>query len=626
MTQLQSLCLLLLIATYSIFLSFMLNLSGEQDILIQMHDSFTREQMLMERLVTRDLQTTYAEFDRQVKINNETMEELHDFKYLPNFSETAKNSLSSIDLLKIIRRRHYTVIEKAVKDLLVEDMIQSINDKTLIKIYEEGVRQGDTAGANYLRFNVMNTIDLITKSGDSIDTYNEMINNEIEVIDNEISKLNNNIQIITIVIGIAAMILFTLASMKQTMKLSKRLQILGQNISSLKDGKLYTSFPEEGEDEISHLGMQMNQFRKTISESISQLKAVSSGNIRVQQELDHQVRDAGEDTGTIEVQSRDITGRMQTLNETVEKSSKSMAGLNSSVQIMNDQVIDQRAMVEESTASVTQMITSIDAVSSITEEKTTVIRDLVEMIKTGEDRMEDNTRSIANITSNVDTISGIADIIKGIADQTNLLAMNAAIEAAHAGDAGKGFSVVSDEIRKLAEAASENSRMITTSINDVIENISRASESSEVSFTAFNRISSEIDLFSRSLTEISGTMYELKSGGTQILSAMESLTQISQVIKDSSGEIIHAGNHQEEMIEELYRASGIVLDNIHSIESRIAGITGSFNEVLSLSGNVGDSAASIERSIEYFQTGEESEEEKSAQPDPEQISDGIERD
>ena len=72
MTQLQSLCLLLLIATYSIFLSFMLNLSGEQDILIQMHDSFTREQMLMERLVTRDLQTTYAEFDRQVKINNET--------------------------------------------------------------------------------------------------------------------------------------------------------------------------------------------------------------------------------------------------------------------------------------------------------------------------------------------------------------------------------------------------------------------------------------------------------------------------------------------------------------------------------------------------------------------------
>ena len=167
---------------------------------------------------------------------------MHDFKYLPNFSETAKNSLSSIDLLKIIRRRHYTVIEKAVKDLLVEDMIQSINDKTLIKIYEEGVRQGDTAGANYLRFNVMNTIDLITKSGDSIDTYNEMINNEIEVIDNEISKLNNNIQIITIVIGIAAMILFTLASMKQTMKLSKRLQILGQNISSLKDGKLYTSF------------------------------------------------------------------------------------------------------------------------------------------------------------------------------------------------------------------------------------------------------------------------------------------------------------------------------------------------------------------------------------------------
>jgi len=125
-------------------------------------------------------------------------------------------------------------------------------------------------------------------------------------------------------------------------------------------------------------------------------------------------------------------------------------------------------------------------------------------------------------------ISNITVMISGVADQTNLLAMNAAIEAAHAGTAGRGFAIVSAEIRKLAESCSQNAKRIEDSIKDMIKTIEKTGRHVDASGLAFQNIARGIDNGGLSMTEISRSTGELNTGSQEILVSVGHLNQITQ--------------------------------------------------------------------------------------------------
>ena len=144
--------------------------------------------------------------------------------------------------------------------------------------------------------------------------------------------------------------------------------------------------------------------------------------------------------------------------------------------------------VEESTASVNEMIASLKNLDKMTNARRESASRLVETAKNGGEKLSNTVEVVRNINNSIGSISDMIKIIDGIAAQTNLLAMNAAIEAAHAGDAGRGFAVVADEIRSLAETTSNNSQEIGSIIRDVMEKIHIAAESSEDTIQAFQDI------------------------------------------------------------------------------------------------------------------------------------------
>ncbi len=159
---------------------------------------------------------------------------------------------------------------------------------------------------------------------------------------------------------------------------------------------------------------------------------------------------------------------------------------------------------------------------------------LFSLTSTSEELIQDTNKTIAGIVEKVSSIEAAIKIINTISSQTNLLAMNAAIEAAHAGDAGRGFAVVAGEIRKLAESSSYNSKMIGQSLKSIVKDIDEVQNSGIKSYENFSMVSTEVGSLVRSLREIDDATEEILNGSREILQAVTDLTAVSSEIEGGS--------------------------------------------------------------------------------------------
>jgi methyl-accepting chemotaxis protein len=152
--------------------------------------------------------------------------------------------------------------------------------------------------------------------------------------------------------------------------------------------------------------------------------------------------------------------------------------------------------------------------------------------------MRGTIQSVEGISKLVDGIAQAIKIISLIAANTNLLSMNAAIEAAHAGDAGRGFAVVADEIRRLSESTRENSMNISRTLKSIIDGITDAAKQSGNTGGRITEMSKEINSFAETMTSLISTFNDLSAQSGEITAALDSLRSQSDTVKTDYGEIL----------------------------------------------------------------------------------------
>ncbi|MCL1992231.1 MAG: methyl-accepting chemotaxis protein [Spirochaetes bacterium] len=220
--------------------------------------------------------------------------------------------------------------------------------------------------------------------------------------------------------------------------------------------------------------------------------------------------------------SRAISG-IETLSAFVEK-------LNSSISSEFEAVGDAASVTEK-------IVSSIKSVSEISVKEQSTITGLIEKTAKGQCSMLETAQAVDDVSKSVDGIVQAIKIISVIAANTKLLAMNAAIESAHAGDAGRGFAVVADEIRRLSESTAENSRNISQTLSDIIGGIAATAKRTGDTGDLIKDVSKEINGFAATVTDLIDTLGKISAESSDITGSLNMLKESSATVKDDYGEM-----------------------------------------------------------------------------------------
>jgi iron only hydrogenase large subunit-like protein/uncharacterized coiled-coil DUF342 family protein len=235
------------------------------------------------------------------------------------------------------------------------------------------------------------------------------------------------------------------------------------------------------------------------------------------------------------------------LTEHISNASGLIDGITETVNQLSESITSQTLSVEESSKKTEKMVDSLKTTSEISRNKQEDIRELIENAARGQESMRETIQSVDGISQSVDGIASAIKIISGIAANTNLLSMNAAIEAAHAGEAGKGFAVVAGEIRRLSESTRENSRNISQTLKSIIDGIAVTSKRSGETDSRINEMSKEIDDFAQTMNNLISTFSELSAESNEITAALDGLKEQNKEVKNAYGQM-------QSVIEKLRKA------------------------------------------------------------------------
>jgi methyl-accepting chemotaxis protein len=239
---------------------------------------------------------------------------------------------------------------------------------------------------------------------------------------------------------------------------------------------------------------------------------------------------------------------------------------------LHDHITVQSDSVSQSSAAIEQMFANIHSVTETLVKNTGNVKSLAESSEAGRTDLQNVSTDIQKIARDSEGLLEINAVMKNISSQTNLLSMNAAIEAAHAGEAGKGFAVVADEIRKLAESAAEQSKTIGSVLKTIKGAIGSIAQSTGVVLKYFELIEEAVKTVSEQEEGIRSAMEEQETGGNNILDAISRLNEVT-------GEVYRASEDMAAECREILRQSGNLEDLTRKIDEEIHEISTASDQI-----------------------------------------------
>jgi tripartite ATP-independent transporter DctP family solute receptor len=294
-------------------------------------------------------------------------------------------------------------------------------------------------------------------------------------------------------------------------------------------------------------------------------RGIGQGLYSVGNELDQEMNKAGNVVKGIAAGADVVNDRVADLSAGIEETSSTIKRILENLDRQNDSIESQAVAVGQTASAVEEMIANSQAISRNTTQMDGAFSELLTALKDGNEKLAEMIQRTAEISRQSDSLQEANEVIASIASQTNLLAMNAAIEAAHAGDSGRGFAVVSQEIRKLAESAAEQTKQIANTITTIRTGIDELDKDSSDTDRAFATVRERVSGLSSLETEIKSAMDEQGVGSRSIMESTGRLRKITDDVRQGSEEMVGGSRAIESEMTRLIQGNTRVIETVKEI-------------------------------------------------------------
>jgi methyl-accepting chemotaxis protein len=587
-------------ASFGLFLAFQLpiqRMEAERSILYDYEAALLNLQVQTNCILTRPTEAQLGVFDEAVKTHDAVFAKLSKITSLPKASKRCADAFSATIALEELYYANVTRVFQMVKDAYraFKPAMDASHMPTLVALKDRGIKEASGL-APYLIMASNERDDAY----DALDMADKKARVLIDSAATEISAARSRVTIFTLIATLLVMAVGVFFVSLLSKSLISSISAIKNTISAMAEGRIGATTDDLGADELGAVSRDLNRLSAEMAKALSSIKESATMNGDNAVRLGEAVGEFSSSSYEIGKNADMIGERMGTADRLTAKAISDMESIATAIAALDKGIDNQAGLVADSGAAVTQMLASIENIARIAEADSKAADELAAQAETGMSVVDGTFAKVAEIGSSVDAIQEMVQLISGIASQTNLLAMNAEIEAAHAGEAGKGFSVVAGEIRNLAEAASESSREIDSRTRVIIDAIEQASAAREVSGGALKEITDRVRNVARSVAEIYANVAEIKTGSRQIQESIEALRGETAAIGQESSSVATRAESTSESFVELGRISHETAAGIGEMSAGLSQVSRSLKDLSGLVESIGEVGAAMKKSTDAF--------------------------